>query len=82
MALLLNVRCIAMTTVPNSRLATNEGRADRSLRVALGVVILLLGAVYGSLWGLIGLVPLVTGLVGFCPLYALLGVNTCPARAR
>lgn len=61
---------------------TNEGTLDRALRVGLGVALLALVFVGPrSLWGLAGLVPLLTGLVGFCPLYRLLGVSTCPARA-
>jgi len=35
-----------------------------------------------SLWGLVGVVPLLTGLVGNCPLYTLLGINTCPHKSR
>ncbi len=59
---------------------TNEGTADRVIRVIAGVAILPLlaiGPVPGwGLTGLIGLIPLVTGLVGFCPTYALLGIDT------
>jgi hypothetical protein len=60
---------------------TNESTADRALRIVLGIVLLSL-VVIGpkTMWGLVGLVPLVTGLVGFCPLYRLLGINTCPAQ--
>lgn len=56
----------------------NEGKIDRGLRVALGVVLLTL-AFFGpqSWWGLIGIVPLLTGIFGFCPIYRLLGINTC-----
>lgn len=60
---------------------TNESSFDRTLRVLLGVVVLSLTVVGPkSAWGLVGLVPLLTGLVGFCPLYRLLGINTCPLR--
>jgi hypothetical protein len=54
----------------------NESTLDRLLRVALGLGLLLL-VVAGprALWGLLGLIPLVTGIVGFCPLYRLLGVR-------
>jgi hypothetical protein len=68
---------------------TNEGTADRIIRVigGLGIVSLLaLGPVPGwGLIGVIGLVPLVTGIVGFCPGYALLGIDTrgqTPREAR
>lgn len=60
---------------------TNEGTIDRVLRVAVGVLLLALtySQTIGA-WGWIGLVPLATGLIGWCPLYTLLGVNTCPAK--
>ncbi len=55
----------------------NEGTVDRVVRVQLGVVLLVLACFGPRLWlGLVGLVPLVTGLVGYCPLYRLLGVHT------
>jgi Protein of unknown function (DUF2892) len=57
---------------------TNESSIDRALRVVLGIVVLSLVVVGPrSMWGLLGLVPLLTGLVGFCPLYRVLGVSTC-----
>lgn len=56
----------------------NEGGADRALRIIGGLAILSLAFVGPQTpWAYIGVVPLLTGLVGFCPLYALLGVNTC-----
>jgi hypothetical protein len=59
----------------------NEGTLDRGIRILLGLGLLAL-AVVGprTLWGLLGLVPLATGLWGFCPLYRALGISTCPAR--
>ena len=60
----------------------NEGTIDRALRVILGLVLLSLVFVGPqTMWGLIGIVPLVTGLVGICPLYSILGVSTCPTRS-
>lgn len=62
-------------------MSVNEGKLDRTLRVVAGLVLLSLTVVGPqSLWGLIGLVPLLTGLAGFCPLYTLLGINTCPVN--
>ncbi|WP_431270254.1 YgaP family membrane protein [Dankookia sp. P2] len=57
----------------------NVGGMDKWLRIAAGVILLALG-LFGPLgwWGAIGIVPLVTGLVGTCPAYSLLGFNTCP----
>ena len=62
-------------------MAKNVGGLDKGLRIAAGLGLLALGA-FGPLgwWGAIGIVPLGTGLMGNCPLYSLLGVNTCPAR--
>ncbi|QJQ32017.1 DUF2892 domain-containing protein [Sphingomonas lacunae] len=59
----------------------NEGTIDRALRVILGLVLIALVFVGPqTVWGWIGVVPLLTGLVGFCPLYRLVGINTCPTR--
>ena len=61
-------------------LPKNEAAWDRGLRIVLGVV--LLGLTFlgpKTAWGLLGLVPLATGVAGACPLYALLGAST---RAR
>jgi hypothetical protein len=56
----------------------NEGTIDRVLRTGLGVALIAMVFVGPQTpWGWLGLVPLVTGLVGFCPLYRLIGVNTC-----
>jgi hypothetical protein len=56
----------------------NEGTLDRALRVVIGLVLIaLVFAGPKTAWGWIGLVPLVTGLVGFCPAYRLVGINTC-----
>lgn len=65
-------------------LKTNVGTTDRVLRVVLGLVLLLAFFLYpeaGWRWfTLIGVIPLVTGLVGSCPVYSLLGVSTCPMK--
>lgn len=59
----------------------NEGLLDRRVRVALGIALLAMVFVGPqTLWGLVGLVPLLTGLAGSCPLYRLFGWNTCPAK--
>lgn len=64
-------------------LPTNEGTVDRILRVIVGSVLLsLVVAGPRTLWGLIGLVPLITGLIGSCPVYTLFGINTCPVKTR
>lgn len=59
----------------------NVGGLDRGLRIVIGLVLLSLVVVGPqSMWGLLGLVPLATGLLSFCPLYSLLGINSCPRR--
>ena len=61
----------------------NEGTIDRMLRVVVGLGILSLAFVGPQTpWGYVGLVPMATGLIGFCPLYAMLGINTCSVKAR
>ena len=61
----------------------NEGSVDRAVRVVLGLVLLALVFVGPkTMLGLIGIVPLATGLVGFCPLYKILGMSTCPVPKK
>ena len=57
----------------------NVGRVDRWIRIVIGVVLLSLVVFLsgGIRWiGLIGLIPLITGLVGYCPIYSLLKIKT------
>jgi hypothetical protein len=56
----------------------NVGSTDRALRVIVGLVLIALVFVGPKTpWGWIGVIPLVTGLFRMCPLYSLMGVNTC-----
>ena len=54
----------------------NVGTVDRISRIVLGIVILGVGYMMESLWGLVGLVPLLTGLFKLCPLYSIVGINS------
>ncbi len=54
----------------------NVGRTDRMIRVTLGTFLVLYGVLYDSWWGLLGIMPLVTGLLGYCPPYELFKINT------
>lgn len=65
----------------NRLLPKNEHPADRAARVGIGLVLLSL-SFWGphTLWGLVGLVPIVTGLVGSCPVYTLIGLSTRNAK--
>ncbi|MFO0581088.1 MAG: DUF2892 domain-containing protein [Anaeromyxobacter sp.] len=59
---------------------TNEGTLDRAVRIVLGLGLISLVFVGPqSIWGLVGIVPLATGALGFCPLYKILGISTKPA---
>jgi len=60
---------------------TNVGGIDRILRIVIGLVLigLTLSGTIG-VWGWLGLVPLATAAMGFCPLYTVLGMNTCPMK--
>ena len=60
---------------------TNEGTLDRLLRVILGAALIAIVFVGPQTpWGWLGIVPLATGLIGSCPLYSVLGLNTCPVK--
>lgn len=59
----------------------NEGVVDRALRIIVGLGLLsltVMGPKTG--WGLVGLLPLITGLTGYCPTYRVFGFSTCPTR--
>ena len=61
----------------------NAGTLDRLVRVAIGVVLIALTLTDQiGVWGWIGAVPLMTGLLGYCPLYRVFGFNTCPITRR
>lgn len=62
---------------------TNVGGLDRALRVVVGLALILATlAGFVGVWGWIGVVPLVTGLLRSCPIYSLIGWNTCPATRK
>lgn len=59
----------------------NVGGIDKTLRILVGVVLLILATLgIGTPWTWIGVVPLATGLLGRCPAYSLFGKSTCPMR--
>ncbi|MDG3041192.1 YgaP family membrane protein [Roseicyclus marinus] len=60
----------------------NEGTIDRAIRIIAGLVLISLVFIGPqTVWGWIGVVPLITGLVGYCPAYRLLGINTCAMKS-
>ncbi len=63
----------------------NVGGVDKILRIVVGLGLLSLILILegnARWWGLVGLVLLLTGVVNFCPLYALLGINSCPIKDK
>ena len=64
-------------------MTTNMGTFDRAARVIVGLGLLAM-AFFGpqTPWGYIGIIPLITALVGFCPAYRLIGVDTCSKLDR
>ncbi|MCO5099427.1 MAG: DUF2892 domain-containing protein [Burkholderiaceae bacterium] len=61
----------------------NVGSWDRVLRIVAGLVLIAL-SLTGSIgaWGWIGVIPLATGLFGRCPIYGLMGIDTCPMKRK
>jgi hypothetical protein len=58
-------------------IALNEGVIDRTIRIVIGAMLVLIAiTIRGAGWAYLGLIPLVTGTIGHCPLYALLGMST------
>ena len=55
----------------------NVGKTDKIIRVVIGLGLLAAGGYFKSRWGLIGLVPLLTAAIGFCPAYLPFGISTC-----
>lgn len=57
----------------------NVGGIDRVLRIAVGLgLVIWAAALGGPVWAWVGVAPLATGLMGFCPVYPILGMSTCP----
>ena len=59
----------------------NIGKSDKIIRVLLGSIVIILGAQLNGVWGVFGIIPIITVQVGICPLYLLLGINTVPKDA-
>jgi hypothetical protein len=54
----------------------NMGKADKSMRLTLGIIIILLGIYFQSWWGVIGIIPILTSLISWCPFYVPLKIST------
>lgn len=58
----------------------NIGNLDKAVRVIIGLALIIAGFYYESWWGLIGLIPLLTALSGYCPCYNMCKMNTCDSK--
>lgn len=60
----------------------NVGGIDKVVRLIVGLVIIALGILYQSWWGLVGIIPLITSTTGFCPAYLPFGISTCKTKSE
>lgn len=60
----------------------NVGKLDAGIRIILALAIFAAGYYYQSLWGFVGLVPLLTASISWCPLYTLFGMKTCSTSSK
>ena len=61
------------------QMTRNESTLDRAIRIIVGLVLIAMVFVGPATpWGWIGVIPLVTGAIGTCPIYSILGISTCP----
>ncbi|TXL14423.1 hypothetical protein BMR05_07245 [Methylococcaceae bacterium HT4] len=58
----------------------NVGGLDKKLRIAAGIIIIAAGAFFKFWWGAVGIIPLATALINWCPAYLPLGISTCKAK--
>ncbi|MGH4140614.1 YgaP family membrane protein [Clostridium sp.] len=58
----------------------NVGKTDQTIRILIGILIVLIGLYFKSWWGIIGLVPIITGSIRYCPSYDILGISTCDVK--
>jgi hypothetical protein len=75
---------IELTYIPKELIITamtkNIGTADKIIRIVLGAAIIILGFFTQSWWGLIGILPLFTAFINFCPAYTIFGFTTCKTK--
>jgi hypothetical protein len=54
----------------------NIGKTDKGLRILIGIAIVVIGAYFNSVWGVLGMIPIITSQIGVCPIYSLLHIST------
>jgi hypothetical protein len=60
----------------------NLGAFDKILRIIFGTSIIIIGASLKSVWGVLGMIPVITAFSGICPIYLLLGINTTKGKTK
>ena len=58
----------------------NVGSADRKIRLIAGLIIIFLGIYFKNWWGAVGMIPLVTAVIGWCPAYLPFGISSCKTK--
>ena len=61
---------------------TNVGGIDKILRIVVGIALVAWAIFGGPVWAWIGVLPIITGVMGWCPAYTLIGLNTCPLKKK
>lgn len=59
------------------QIQANVGKADKMIRLLAGIAVIAAGVYFQSWWGAVGIVPIATALINWCPLYAPFGISTC-----
>ncbi len=67
-------------TLNYTNMKCNIGKTDKIVRLVIGAVVIIAGIVFKSWWGLVGVIPIVTALVSWCPLYVPFGIKTTCER--
>ncbi|MBZ9692402.1 DUF2892 domain-containing protein [Clostridium botulinum] len=60
----------------------NIGRTEQIIRIVIGISIVLIGLYFRNWWGIIGLVPIITGSIRYCPISNILGISTCDIKEK
>ena len=58
----------------------NLGKFDKIVRVVFGIVVIIAGAYFKSVWGVLGIIPIITSELGICHVYSIIGINTIPKK--